>query len=55
MAGTGVPFSMGIAAVLDLLAGTAGNRPTADRQPTDSDPSHDELDMAGRRALRDRR
>jgi hypothetical protein len=21
-----------------------------DRQPTDSDPSHDELDMAGRRA-----
>jgi hypothetical protein len=30
-------------------------RPATGRQPTDSDPSHDELDMAGRRALRDRR
>jgi len=30
-------------------------RPATGRQPTDSDPSHDELDMAGRRALGDRR
>lgn len=30
-------------------------RPATGRQPTDSDPSHDELDMAGRRARGDRR
>lgn len=38
----------------DSRAGCPG-RPATGRQPTDSDPSHDELDMAGRRALGDRR